>query len=282
MTTTADAPADAALTIDALTLDARIAARRAQLQQQLSAIPDDGALPATATREDVARNQQQRADAQRQLALFDHAVATWRTLGTREFDEHWRDRLTTWREVLCDERREIKSPIRDPVTKGRERNLALSLRCIDYGLNRTLQDACYELTTLRLGELMRADGYEPQGADPQRNYVGVMEWHGSLPEVEKRLATLTDKRAQAEANLDAVLMSDEERQRREDAQRQENAAYNAMDVKVGIGCLVAYRSNGDVYAPSDMSAIERRAFERANAVFVAEEERRRTGASVTE
>jgi hypothetical protein len=259
--------------------DDRIASRRSELQHKLAATPDLGSLPASTTRDELASIETQRQHAERTLANFDATVARYRSLGDVETDTRWRAELTAWRQALCDELMTIKSPVRDAVTMGRRTNLTLSIKVIDFGLDKALSDSGYALTNLRLGELMRESGYEVTGADPNTNAVGTLPWYGSLREVERRLSSLAQQRAQAEAALESVLMSDDERQRQEAEAQQLTDAYNAMTVKVGPTSdgLVAYR-NGEVYAVQDMTEIQRRAFERANKVFVAEQRQRRAEA----
>ena len=129
-------------------------------------------------------------------------------------EQEWLDNLMTkWRPVLCDELLSIKSPIRDAYTLGVQTNLSLSIRVVDFGLG-VLKDTGYDLTTLRLGQLMREAGFEPAGADPDRHYVGVMPWFGSLPEVERRIMNLQKERDEAQARLDEALLDDTERERR--------------------------------------------------------------------
>jgi hypothetical protein len=42
--------------------------------------------------------------------------------------------------------------------------------------------------------LARPTGYEPVGADPDRNFSGVIPWFGSLKEVERRMQELQKRR----------------------------------------------------------------------------------------
>jgi hypothetical protein len=91
--------------------------------------------------------------------------------------------------MLCNELRALPERIRDDKTFGLKNNLTLSIRVIDVGPV-AANGTGYDLTTLRLGVLMREAGYEPEGADPDRRYCGVMPWFGSLPQVERRIAEL--------------------------------------------------------------------------------------------
>jgi hypothetical protein len=256
-----------------MTTDDRIAARRAELTTKRQAIPDDDQLPASITRGELAAMQQQRAMIDRQIAALDRAVSTLAALGSAEADERWRDQLTEWREVLCTERIEIKSPIRDPKLLGLEQNLKLSIGSIDRGPEKMrLADGGRDLTTLRLGELMIAAGYEVTGADRDHNFVGKLPWFGSLTDVEKRISALATQRERAQAALDAVLLSDEERARVEAERTADREAFNALVVKISTDGthLVAYRDRaafmrGEPYAATNMTPVERRAFERMDA-----------------
>jgi hypothetical protein len=265
MTTDAPPPTD---------LDPRIDARRASLQAALAAVPRDEDLPASATQRDLAVNRHRRQTLERQLAALERAVSTWRELGSAEADEAWRAHLTEWRSVLCDELKQIKAyATRDPVVKGRAINLTLSVKTIDRGTD-VLELSDYGLTTLRLGQLMIAAGYEVTDADPVLNYVGKLPWHGSLPEVEARLSKLAERRAAAEAALATALLSDEDRQQQEADAVALRRALDGMIVKVsadGTG-LVAWRDRKAVLddvqlSPSEMTPIERKAFERMAASF---------------
>ena len=122
-------------------------------------------------------------------------------------EQEWLDHLIGWRKTLCDELLALPSPIRDSHTLGVQRNLTLSIKTIDVGVA-VVNGTGYDLTTLRLGALMREAGYEPTGADPHRNYRGVMPWFGSMPEVERRIQQLTKQRDDAQAMLDEALLDD--------------------------------------------------------------------------
>jgi hypothetical protein len=203
-----------------------------------------------------------RSGAEHALASFDAAVTTWRTLGSAEDDERWRDQLTTWRSALCAELLTIKSPIRDKAVMGRSINLTLSIKVIDFGLHKTVEDSGYDLSTLALGQLMREAGYEPQGADPDRSYTGVMPWQGSLPEVTKRIAVFAEQRQRAEATLASVLLSDDERAAQEAESTQLRDAFNAMTVKMGDDRHLYAIKDGAVLDVSKMTELQRKAIAR--------------------
>ena len=68
----------------------------------------------------------------------------------------------------------------------------------------------YDLTTLRLGDLM-IGFHLPDGRGPDVNYSGQMPWGGSVPDVEQRIADLAAKRATARAALEDAVLDDDER-----------------------------------------------------------------------
>ena len=106
-------------------------------------------------------------------------------------------------------------------------NLGLSIQVIDSGL-RVIAETTYGLTSLRLGALMREAGYVALGVDPARHYAGVMPWHGSLPEVEKRLSDFAKRRATVEATLEDALLDDDVRAQRDAEAAALSAAINGL------------------------------------------------------
>lgn len=112
--------------------------------------------------------------------------------GSAEADELWLGHLEAWRKTLCDELMTIKSPIRDPVTMARSRNLTLSIKIIDRGPS-VIKDFNCDLISLRLGQLMIESGYTVIGANLTCNYIGELPWHGTIKETEKRLADLAKR-----------------------------------------------------------------------------------------
>jgi hypothetical protein len=141
-------------------------------------------------------------------------VATTVLAGLAPLDpeQEWLDRLTAWRQTLRDELLTLPPRIRSDKDLGRQQNLTLSIRTIEFGIGAG-KDSGYDLTNLRLGHLMREAGYEPVGADPDRNFSGVMPWFGSLPEVQRRIAALQKQRDDAQARLDEALLDDDARER---------------------------------------------------------------------
>jgi len=125
-------------------------------------------------------------------------------------EEEWRENLTAWRKVLCDELLALPEQLRTDHEVGTQKNLTLSIGMID-GVA-VVHGTGYDLTTLRLGQLMREGGYEPTGADASRNFFGTMPWFGSWPDVERRIARIKKERDDAQAQLDAPLRKDTERE----------------------------------------------------------------------
>ena len=128
----------------------------------------------------------------------------------RDREQTWLANSTAWRAPLCDELLAIKSPIRNPKILGVKRNLELSILTIDRGTG-VLVGTGYDLTNLRLGELMGAWGFAPVGADPARNFAGELPWFGSMKEVAQRLEDLDRRLALAQEQLTAASLTDAER-----------------------------------------------------------------------
>lgn len=144
-------------------------------------------------------------------------------------EQEWLANLTKWRAALLDELSALPNPLHDAHTLGVQQNLTISISIID-GLD-AVADTGYDLTTLRLGALMRASGYEPEGADPRRSYSGVMPWLGSIPQVERRISNLVKLRTDADTRLADALLDDEERAKRDAEAAIRREASNALPVR---------------------------------------------------
>jgi hypothetical protein len=255
-----------------MTIDhALIQARLDDLTARRAAIPPLGNRSLSMTRAESDALDAEAARLDRQLAEVHAAASTCAALGSAEADEKWLDFLTAARATLSAELLAFKSPIRDPKKLGLQQNVRLSIRCIDRGSG-VLEGTGYELTNTRLGELMREAGYAVMNADPSRNYAGVMPWFGSMLATEERLGALGEQRAKAAAALAEALLTDDERSGREAEARQHRDALNGLYIKVsGDGTrLVAYKTrqafrDDEPYELSDMTEVERRAFERMDA-----------------
>lgn len=147
----------------------------------------------------------------RRISAIQDATAVLAGLPSLAPEQEWLDHLTAWRQTLRDE---LSLRIGDPQTPGLQQNLTLSISAIDVGLG-AVDGTGYHLTTLRLGALMRDAGYEPVGANPNTHYSGEMPWFGSLPEVERRIASIRKQRVDAQAQLDEALLDDAARAKRD-------------------------------------------------------------------
>jgi hypothetical protein len=163
-----------------------------RLQAELDALPhpDDVTprdLPAYAARQStlvaridiLRRAPRELADAEAQLPVL-----------TKQ-----RDHLVAWRQQLCDELLAMPPRIRDAMTLGRVQSIKLSLVAIDRG--RVPSDAMVTLGQTRLGALMRESG--------------VVGWFGSLPDVERKITLLTQRKNEAAAQLADALLDDDAR-----------------------------------------------------------------------
>jgi hypothetical protein len=168
------------------------------------------------------------------------------------------DFLTMARATLSDERLTIKSPIRDKATMERVQNIAFSVKLIDFGLGASRNGHVVTLAPLRIGALMAEAGYEatPQG------------WRGSIPEVEQRIKALAQQRTAAETALAEALLSDDAPAARDAEDKALRDAFNTMRVTGSADgrSLVAFTKDGDVLDASAMTPLQRKAFERMNAL----------------
>lgn len=141
------------------------------------------------------------------ISTIQIANTALRGLPAIEPDREWLKLLKAWRKTLADELLALPERPATDMEVGQRRNLTLSIATIDRGPS-VLSNTGYDLTTLRLGRLMRDAGYEPSGADPRRFYSGVMPWFGTIEDVEERMAAHNARRAMAQAQLDQALSAD--------------------------------------------------------------------------
>lgn len=233
-----------------------------ELLARRAAIPDDASLPLSMTRaeRDALRRQAYELDCR-----IRHARDALATLAaTPEPDMTWLNHLIEWRATLFEELRCSPSEPRKPRQLGLRNNLTLSMRCIDYGPDDALQLQCYDLSTLRLGQLMLEAGYTPIGAKPEQHYAGMLPWHGSLREVEKQHKDIAKRRADAQQRLDDALMDDDERAKREADAQAYRDAINSMRIQRtadGDGyCVVD--GDGDIVDEKTLSTVQRQALAR--------------------
>jgi hypothetical protein len=178
------------------------------------------------------------------LSAIHTATAALASLPPAAPDQEWLDHLNAWHRTLCEELRALPSTIRDAKTLGVQKNLILSIRAIEHGPD-VANGTGYDLTNLRLGALMREAGFEPTGADPDRNYSGVMPWFGSLSQVERRVTDWQKQRAEAEARLAEALLDDAERERRTAETKARIDALNAAPVRKIRGDGSMYERHAD-------------------------------------
>jgi len=95
----------------------------------------------------------------------------------------WRDHLIAWRQILCDQLLAL------PRHDAGEQGLRLSIVRIDFGLD-GIDDTLLP-SSIPLDELMRAAGYVPRGP----------AWLGTLPETERKLRELTQRRDECALSL---------------------------------------------------------------------------------
>ncbi len=192
----------------------------------------------------------------------------------------WLSQLAKWRQQLSDELVDLlaRSPhIRNPKTLGVKFNLEFSIRTTDNGTS-VLAGSGYELTNLRLGELMRADGFEPVGADAARSFAGVMPWLGGEREVSRELKELNKRRDPLAKQLAEANLTDAERAERDAASEAYRDVLNSMRLKhsndvqelgnggyAAIGTyLVACAPDGRILDSAELTPAQRDALARAN------------------
>jgi hypothetical protein len=189
---------------------------------------DDFALPLSTTREEQIAIRQRRVTLDARILRAREAQGVLENIDA-ESDHEWLDNLFRWRETLqhC-----FPPPSDYPSAydTGLASNLTLSIAVIDTGLQ-VLENSVYDLSTLRLGRLMQDDGFKLIGADSRRNYAGAMEWFGSIPETEARIATIEQQRAAAESMLTEALLDDDERQRLDAEAQVRRDEANAMPTR---------------------------------------------------
>jgi hypothetical protein len=200
-----------------------------QLEALRAALPDDDALPASTTKAALDAHQQRRRELDRRLLAARNAMQTLAALA--DPDPLWAERLNAWRQTLCAELLALPPRIRDAKLLGVQRNLTLSIRVLDFGPDHALKDCEYSLGSLRIGELMREAGYEAQGADPDRNFTGVMPWFGSLKEIEHRAKDVERRRFAAQSALDDALLDDDEREKKGAEAKARRAALDALPTR---------------------------------------------------
>jgi hypothetical protein len=243
-------------------VDERIAARLAELTKQLTTVQEHFALAQSTA--DMYAKQRRGLDDLR--ADLQSKAAAYAAIGSCDPDVAWRDWLTAWRPTISAELLQIKTPIRDRALVALERNLTLSIRLIDSGLG-VLTLGCVTLAPLRIGELMAAAGYDV--AVPGLH--GPNGWRGSTRQVEQRIKEHTHNHAAAKAALEEALLDDDSRAARDAEDASLREALKSMRLRssadTSVPGVVAYTLDGDLLDAADMTPLQRRAFERANAAY---------------
>jgi hypothetical protein len=105
---------------------------------------------------------------------------------------------------------------------------------------------------------MREAGYEPVGAAPERGYLGVLPWFGTIAEAEARIAALAQRRRQAQSALDDALLDDAVREQQEAEAKKFRDALNGLRLR-GPNLLVQGVDE------ADLTPLQREALARARA-----------------
>ena len=183
-------------------LEAKVAARLESLEADLAAMPGEEVF-----QRPLDAHRQWREVLENRIVTLRAAITALANLDPRIVAAtEWRDFLTAWRKVLCDELLALPpahtANERD-LRLGKAQNLTFSIQCLDRGIG-VLADTGWALNTLRLGELMREAGYR-EGPRIENQVHGEMAWFGSLSETERRLRDLEQQRSVAQAQLDAAM-----------------------------------------------------------------------------
>jgi hypothetical protein len=242
------------------TTDERIAVRRAHLTKQRAERQDEQDLPRTMTMRQVRDYLAETARIDAEIAAFETAVATLAAVPPIEPDTRFLADAIACRATCSAERLAIKSPIRDRALMERAQGLEWSVRLIDYGLGISSIGQILTLASTRVGELLAAAGYTIDGPGLR----GPNGFRGSLPEVEARIKALTKQRTAAQAALDVLLRTDEEKAQQDATDTAFRQALATMDLKLGIDgrSLDAFTKDGHPLPVADMTEIQRKAFER--------------------
>jgi hypothetical protein len=234
----------------------------AQLTKARAERKDELDLPRTMTQREVNAYVEQTIRLDRRIAAIRTAADTLAALPTLDADTKWLAHLNTWRTTLCDELMTIKSPIRDRDTKERAERLTWSIKLIDFGLGISSL-GIVTLAASAIGPLMAAAGYAI--ANPELR--GPNGWRGHIKDTEQRIKELTKRRAEAQAGLDVLLRTDEERATQEAEDKVFYAAMNTMHCKAdSTGTrLVAFTLDGDELPIDAMTPAQRKALERFEA-----------------
>jgi hypothetical protein len=246
------------------TIDARITTRRTDLTKARAERLDPLDYPRTWTQRQVNVYDAETATLDRKIAAFNTAADTLAALPTLDADTKWRDHLVAWRATIDGELLAMPPRIRNEKELELQQRLTFSMRLIDFGFaaNR-LPWPIVSLASSRLGELMQHANYtiDDPGLHGPRGFLG------GIAEVEQRLKALTAKRTAAQAALDLLLRTDEEKAQQDAESAELNAAFNGLHCRLGSdGGHVAHDDYGDVLPVDKMTDIQKRSIERMNAI----------------
>lgn len=249
------------------TREARAERRLAELTKQRAERKEHDDLPRSLSLRELQTYAAETADVEAQIVAIREAMAERAAFSTLDLDESWAAFLKRAHKNMDDELATpaFQMPVRGQA-KQRLDHLGWCLKLIHRGL--AIAPAwmpIVDLSGTRIGELMREAGYETQGEALR----GPNGWRGSLPEVEARIKLLTAERDKADAKLDALLVDDDERLRRDNEVAAHRAALATMRVQVnrdGNG-LVARTLDDEPLPVEKMTPEQRTAlewFERAS------------------
>jgi hypothetical protein len=230
-----------------------------ELKAQRATRKDPADLPHGMTRGEVDAYMKEKAALDYRIVTAKGAMNTIAALADDGDDVQWLDFLESSRKALVNERMKIASPIRDRKLLDLAKNLEFSIAYVDAGLTKAMAGSDLPLGASRLGEMMRAAGYE--------------QWQGSIKEVERRLADRATRRTRAQAALANALMGDDERARQEAEANEYRHMLNALNITFGADSgpgaitLVPHRADGSVLPLDELTPQQRKALERMRAAY---------------
>jgi hypothetical protein len=180
-----------------------------QIVRQLAALPDEQDVPLSWTRRQLDDLRQKRGVLEGRLATARKAVSTLAEVAPQIASlTKWRDLLVAWRKTLNDELLALP-PARTGPALGRRQTLELSIARIDQDLDLGPSGNCV-YANLPLDDLMREAGYAAR--DLLARARGE-NWLCCMPDAERRIAELQQRRDDAQQRLTEALLTDAERAR---------------------------------------------------------------------
>jgi hypothetical protein len=195
------------------------------LQKHLSEMLDPLDIPRSWTDRQLNDYESKRARLAGRISVIQQQAPLLASLDAEIAQQaEWRAQISKWRDVVVHELRQL-GIVRTPEQQGLQQNLRYSLAVLDSG-NGFLDETGYSLETLRLGALMRSDGFA-EALPRNGERFGRLPWFGALRETELRINELTERRDTAKRRLDEALMSDAEREQKAKDDLARVAAENA-------------------------------------------------------